>query len=184
MENLTQGWTQWGPCLLNQENFFDFQKRAGKAFAISPVFAHLSVWLNLHQYPWISLNILENAWTNCSDYVHRNYFSRVLNMTDHLACSTLLKMPCVLNVSGFWIWHGCICKGYAEFWILLNIAQYASIMPGYVAVCFNVPQCAWINSSKYVRVLNMRHHLHWLTSKGFERKPFRAFLIIKDQEFF
>ena len=165
--------------------FFWFSEKGWKGLRYFPCICapvsmaeFASISLNISKYPWKCLNKLfwlcpKKLFLQGSEY-------------DWPSCmfDRLLKMPCVLNVSGFWIWHGCICKGYAEFWILLNIAQYASIMPGYVAVCFNVPQCAWINSSKYVRVLNMRHHLHWLTSKGFERKPFRAFLIIKDQEFF
>ena len=40
------------------------------------------------------------------------------------------------------IWHGCICKGYAEFCICLIIASYASIMPEYASICLNVPQYA------------------------------------------
>ena len=27
----------------------------------------LCVWLNMHQYPWIYLNLDENGWINCSD---------------------------------------------------------------------------------------------------------------------
>ena len=60
---------------------FDFQKREGKASPL-PLVASLWVWLNMHQYSWISLNILENAWINCSDY------ARALKMHDHLTCST------------------------------------------------------------------------------------------------
>ena len=36
----------------------------------------------------------------------------------------LLKIPQVLNAPGFWIWHSCICKGYTEFWICVNMLQY------------------------------------------------------------
>ena len=46
----------------------------------------LRVWLNMHQYPWICLNILENGWINCSDY------ARGLNMHVHL-----------IYVAGFWM---------------------------------------------------------------------------------
>ena len=34
--------------------------------------------VNMHQYPWICMNILENAWINCSDY------AGTLNMHYHL----------------------------------------------------------------------------------------------------
>ena len=43
---------------------------------------------------------------------------------------------------GFWIWHGCICRGYTEFWISQNMTQYAIIMPEYASICLNVPQYA------------------------------------------
>ena len=54
--------------------FFDFLKK-GEA-SPSPLVARLSEWLNMHQYLWISLNTLENARTNCSDY------TRALNMPE------------------------------------------------------------------------------------------------------
>ena len=43
---------------------------------------HLWEWLNMHQYPWISLIIYEKAWIYSSDY------ARPLNMHDHLTCLT------------------------------------------------------------------------------------------------
>ena len=42
----------------------------------------LWVRLNIHQYAWICLNILENVWINCSDY------ARALNMHNHLTLLT------------------------------------------------------------------------------------------------
>ena len=36
---------------------------------------------------------------------------------------SLLKMPPILNKPGVWIWHVCICKGYAKFWICLIMLQ-------------------------------------------------------------
>ena len=53
---------------------------------------------------------------------------------------SILEMPCVLNESEFWKWHGCVCKGYTEFWICLNMPQYVSIMPEYDLIYLNVPQ--------------------------------------------
>ena len=83
MENVTQRWTQSGLFFFkkNQDTFVDFQKWQGR----SPLFSlitHLWVGLNMHQYPWKSLNILENAWINCSDY------ARALNIPGHLTCLT------------------------------------------------------------------------------------------------
>ena len=48
------------------------------------------MWLDMHQYPWIYLNIIENTWINYSDY------AKALNMHNPLTCST-----------GFWR-----CLGY------------------------------------------------------------------------
>ena len=82
------------------------------------------------KYPWKWLNKLfwlcQGSEYACSSYM----FDR------------LLKMPPVLK-AGFWIWHGCICKCYAVFWICLIMAQYASITPQYASICFNVPQYTW-----------------------------------------
>ena len=44
----------------------------------------------------------------------------------------------------FWIWYGCIYKGYAEFWISLIMAPCASIqrlyMPQYALMSPNMPE--------------------------------------------
>ena len=89
---------------------------------------YASISLNIPKYPWKCLNKL--SWLcQCSEY---GWSSDMFNI--------LLKMPQVLNVPRFWIWHGYICKGYTEFWICLNIAQYTSIMPEYDSICCNVRQ--------------------------------------------
>ena len=64
----------------DQNNFFDFQK--GKR---RPLHSFLVACLWVYQYPWICLNILENAWINCSDYV------RILNVYDHFTSLTDFK---------------------------------------------------------------------------------------------
>ena len=78
--NLSQRWTQSGPFIPKSGHFFWFQKRQRRP-PLSPLVTRLWVWLNVHQYPWICLNIHENARTNCSHYV------RALNMHEHLTCS-------------------------------------------------------------------------------------------------
>ena len=93
--------------------------------------------LNMHQYPWISLKILENAWINCSDDV------RTLNMPHHRTCSTGGWDALCSKCDRVLIWHSCLCNGYREFWICLNMAQYVSIMPKYDSVCLNAPKYAW-----------------------------------------
>ena len=80
-----------------------------------------------------------------------------------------LEMPRVLNKPEFWIWHDCICKGYAELEICLIMAPYTSIMLEYASICLNVlhlnmteyclksvsiPKNSWINCSHPARVLN------------------------------
>ena len=72
--------------LLSMASFsYDFQtifkERQGRPPS-SLLVARQWVQMNMHQYHWISLNILENAWINCSDY------AKALNMPDHLTCST------------------------------------------------------------------------------------------------
>ena len=123
-----------------------------------------SISLNIPKYLWKCLNKL--LWRfQGSEYTWSSYMFR------------LLKMPRVLNIPGFLIWHGCICKGYTEFGICLNIAQYVSIIHEYVSVYLNVPHYvwtwlniaeympknAWINCSNYARVLNLPHHLRYLS---------------------
>ena len=81
---------------------------------------HQSICLNISRYPWKCFNKLFWLYQG-SKYAWSSY------MFDRL-----FKMTWVVNVSWFWIWHGCRCKGYTEFWICLNMTQYASI-------CLNMP---------------------------------------------
>ena len=86
MENLTLRWIQPGLFFRNQGTFFDFQKQARKASPTPVLDVHLWMWLDMHQYPWIFLNILENAWVNCwlcqgSEHVCSSYmFNKLLKM--------------------------------------------------------------------------------------------------------
>ena len=65
----------------HQDTFFNFQKLQERPPALSSLATRLWVRFNIHQYPWISLNIFENYLINCSAY------PRALNMHDHLTCS-------------------------------------------------------------------------------------------------
>ena len=83
----------------------------------------------------------------------------------------LLKMLWVLNNQGFWIWHGCVFKRYAEFrmsyygstclnnaYVYLNMSKCPSVclsMAEYCWIFLNIPENPWINCSDYARVLNM-----------------------------
>ena len=75
---------------------FWFSKRTGEASHF-PLVAHQCPWICLI-YPWKCLNKL--------------FYASALNMLDHLSYifDRLLKMPRVLNMPRFWIWHGCIYK--------------------------------------------------------------------------
>ena len=113
---LKQRWTQSGNFFPKSGHFFSISKKGQEAAPLRTICAPLSVaeyasiWLNMLKHLRKCLNKLfwlcqdsEYAWSSCM-------FDR------------LLKMPWVLNKLGFWIWHGCICKGYAEFRICLIIA--------------------------------------------------------------
>ena len=95
--------------------------------------------VDVTEYSSTSLNITKYPW-NCSGY------ARGPNMHDYLTCSTGFWrcLARVVNKSGFWIWHGCICKGYEEFWICLDCG---SICLSNAWMCLKIPQytCAWLN---------------------------------------
>ena len=97
----------------------------------------------------------------------------------------LLQMSRVLNKPGFSIRHGCICKGYAESWILtgftsnygaiclsnawicLNMHYFLSVclnMAEYCWMSLNMPENGWINCSDYARVLNMSQSSNNITN--------------------
>ena len=80
MANLTRRWTQSGSFFPKSGHFFRFLKRQGKS-PHSPLVSCLWVWLNMHQYSWICLNVFENIKANCSHH------ARALNMHEHLTCS-------------------------------------------------------------------------------------------------
>ena len=96
-----------------------------------------------------------------------------------------LKMPQVLNGPRFWIWDGCLCKGYTEFWICLEYGltclnnentsgMNTPYIPQYAWPWLNIAGCPWdirISPNKlfrHARVLNMPH-LIYLT--GFLKMP-------------
>ena len=125
MRSLTQRWAQSGHFLL-------FLKRAGEA-SHSSLVACQWVWLNKHQYPWISLKVLENTWINCCDSVS------TLNMHDHLTYLTGFdasgsKCAKVLNMARLYM-QG-LCK-------VLNMSEYGSIVLNNASICLSVSQFAW-----------------------------------------
>ena len=117
--------------------FLIFKKGQGRSPPFPPsctpvsVAEYASVSLNMHKYPWKSLNKL--FWLCQGSKYAWSYY-----MFDRL-----LKKPQVLNKPGFWIWHGCICKGYEKFWICLIMAPYTSRMLEYAWIWLNVPQYVW-----------------------------------------
>ena len=114
-------------------SFFCFQKGLWKPPLFS-LLAHLWVWWNTDQYPWISLNIFKKSWIYCSNY------ARALKNQIILHVRQTLNMLGALNKPGFQIWDGCICKGYPEFRICLVMLSYALIMPEYGLICLNMPK--------------------------------------------
>ena len=119
MVNSIQRWTQSGPFFPKSGHFSGFQKEQGRSHLRSVSVAY--AW-----YLWKGLNKL--FWTcQGSEYA---WSSHIINR--------LLQMPRVLNNPGFWTWHGCICKGYAEFRICLIMALYISIIPEDALICLKV----------------------------------------------
>ena len=116
--------------------FLEFTNKARKGSSHFPncapvsVTGYASISLNMAKYLWKCLNKLFWLYRE-SEYAWSSYmFGR------------LLKMPGVLNKSGFW-WYGCICKGYVEIRICFIMAPYSSIMLEHASICLNVPQYVW-----------------------------------------
>ena len=78
----TQRWAQSRSFSPKSRHFSSqFWKMVREASPV-PLVVRLLVFLTMHQYPWICLNILENAWISCFGY------DRALNMPDHLTFLT------------------------------------------------------------------------------------------------
>ena len=86
--------------LFKVRTLFHFEKEQG-GFPLSLV-VRLWLWLNMHQHPWLSLNILVNAWITCFDRLF--WLCQVSKYAwSSYMFNRLLKMLWVLNVPGFWI---------------------------------------------------------------------------------
>ena len=102
IKNLTLKWTQTGSFFI-KITFFDFQKRAGRA---SPLPSCMPV--SVAEYVSISLNIPEYPW---------KLSKPVLTMPGLWICVIILHVWqtfWIYSKYGFWVWHGCICKGYKD----------------------------------------------------------------------
>ena len=171
MVNLTHRWTNQDLFSKISSFFFSIFKKGQESPPLPPpscapvsVAEYASVSLNIPEYPWKCLSKL--FWLcQVSECTWSSY------MFD-----PLLKMLRVLHVPGFWIWHGCICKGYTYFWIYviwLNTLQQCLTMPQYALMSMNMPEHSWIllnvldyasmSCFDYAKVLNMPHHLRCLT---------------------
>ena len=131
MENLTQRSTQ--SAFLSKTRTFFLTFRKGRE-GLTQV-ALLWVWLNMHQYPWICLNILENAWINCSD------LAKALNIHDHLTFSTGF-WRCLWS----WISHGSE-YGMVVYARVTQSSKYVLLwlhMPQYVWPWLNIAECPWV----------------------------------------
>ena len=78
-------------------------------------------------------------------------YAQSSNMFDRI-----LKMSQVLKKQGFWIWHGCLCKGYIDFRIFLIMAPYTSIMPKYVSIYLRTADCPWLGQKMPERTVLTR----------------------------
>ena len=160
MENLINWWTQSWPFFSKSEQYFWFSKRAGEASLFIPscalvsVAGYASMSLNMPKYLWKCLN---NLFCLCqgSEYAWSSY------MLDKL-----LKMPPDLSKPGFWIWHGCVWKGYAEFQICLIIAPYDSLClstPQYALKSLCMPEHGWILLNIPENTWKCLNKLFWLS---------------------
>ena len=132
--------------------FFGFQKSYWRP-PLSSLVGRLWVWLNIHQYPCICLNIAENAWINCFDCQDSEY-------DDHLTCSTGFSRCLDFRVLNN---QGCLCR--VEFRICLIMVLYASVMLEHASTCLNVSQYAWtwLNIAKCLWLcLNMPRYSYML----------------------
>ena len=130
MENLIQRWTQSG--LFSPKNQDTLHQQL-RNYECSWIF------INVPKYPRKCLNKL--FWLCQSSECVWSFY-----MFDRL-----LKMPQVLNVPWFWMWHGCICKDHTKFWM----SRYGSIHLSDLLI--HTPECprTCLNMAEYYWSLNM-----------------------------
>ena len=123
-----------------------------------------SISLNIPKYPWKYLNKL--IWLcQGTEYAWSSY---IFDKT--------LKMSRVVNNPMAWLYmqglHRALNKSeycsmcLSNTWICLNMHWFPSICLSIVDYCWmslNMPENVWIKCSDYTRVLNMSHHLRYLT---------------------
>ena len=110
----------------------------------------LLVWLNLHQYSWISLNILEIAWIKLR---HCFWLCQSSKYACYFPYLTVLKM--------LWIVYASVTQSFEYIWIWSNMPQYALMslnMPRFsnCLIILDIWHCfeySW--DIKYARVLNI-----------------------------
>ena len=149
-----QRWTQSWPSSSKSGYVFRFSERARESSPLPFSCATVSV----ANYALISLsmpNILEYAWINCS--ISGLWYAQSSDMFGRL-----FKMPQVLNNPRFWMWHGCVCEGYAEFSMCLIMAPYKAIMPQYALMSLNMPEHGWILLNVLQYTWKCVNKLFWL----------------------
>ena len=126
----------------NRTLFSIFQKGrvdgGGGGSPLSPLVSRVLVWLNMHQYPWISLNILENRWICCSDY------ARALNIHDHLTCFTVFWRCLRFSISQGseygTVVYAMVTQSSEYVWLWLDTPQKCLNIPQYALISFNTPK--------------------------------------------
>ena len=121
------------------------------------------------EYAWVSLNILENAWINCS---MPGLWIRLIILHVWQAFEDVSGYKCarVLNMTRLYIY-----KGYTEFWISLNMPQKCLNMPQFALMSLNVPAQDWIllnvPENAWIKISwlskNVGNHV-WSSTKNFK----------------
>ena len=119
---------------------FNFKKGQGRTFTF-PQLACLWVWLNMHHYLWISLNILEKAWKTILTMTGLWIFLIILHVWQAFEDTSDSKCARVLNKA--WLCIQELCR-------VLNMSVYSSI-------CFNN---AWM--SQYASMSLDMHKHGWI----------------------
>ena len=113
--------------------------------------ARLWVWLSMHQDLWICLNILESAWTNCSDYAN------ALKMHDHITCSTDFWRCLMFQITQAseigTVVYAMVTQKSEYVWVCMSNNSW---------ICLNNPSIC-LNVTVYCRMsLNMSENI-WIT---------------------
>ena len=121
--------------------FSIFKKGQGRPLSVNE---YAPISLNIPKYPWILVQ--------CSYQARLWICLVILNVQQALEDAFVSKCIRVLNMAQFYI------QGLRR---VLNMTEYGSICLNNAWICLKMP--AWLNCCDYARVLNIPHHLRYLT---------------------